>query len=70
MVQERVNAIPRHECAEAVVRVNRLARELESITAKSDCDAELVAMKATEMRVLAGMIRNWAVHEEDLKKSA
>jgi hypothetical protein len=60
MVQERINRVSRHDCAEAIVSVNRLARELEAITAKSDCSAETVAMKATELRTAAGLIRSWA----------
>jgi hypothetical protein len=60
MVFQRANPIPRHDIAKAVVDVNRLARELEHITAVSACDVSLVALKATEMRDAAGLIRTWA----------
>ena len=63
MVQEGTNFIPRHDCAEAIVRINRIARELESITAKSNCDTRDVALKAVEIRDAAALVRDWALME-------
>lgn len=63
MVQRKFNPIPRHDFAEAVVRVNRIARELEHVTANTNCDTELVAVKASELREAAGVIRTWAAYE-------
>ena len=47
--------------ATAVVTVNQLARELQDITAGPRPDPALLALKATELREQAAVIRTWAM---------
>lgn len=60
MVQPPINKTPSIDVAEAIVRVGKLARELQEISGSSFPNATDIALKATEIRQCAGLIRSWA----------
>lgn len=60
MVQPITNKTPSVDVAEAIVRVGKLARELQEISGSSFPSATDIALKATEIREYAGVIRSWA----------
>lgn len=61
MVSTGTNEQPELDVAGSIVACGALARELQTITSGPNPDAALVALKATELRMAAGVIRTWAM---------
>lgn len=60
MVHTGVNRAAPYEVAEAIVRLGQLARELQELTGVNAPDLQVIALKATEVRENAGVVRSWA----------